>query len=115
MLKYHGSLDCQSNVSHCVSSHVVTTVFQHPTLAVTFYVFCLYLFRPARDFTMLTTILRAWSLLRKGFSVICANTSDGAEESLWRLCQGEGTAFPRGLPLPLPSCLLQQPERVERE
>lgn len=64
---------------------------------------------------MLTTILRVWLLLRKGFLVICAYTSEGAEESLWRLCQGEGTAFPRGLPLPVPSWLLQQPERVERE
>lgn len=73
---------------------VVPPVFHHPTLAVIFCVFCLYLFRPARDFAVLITIPRAWLLQRKDFAVICAYTSEMVQENLWRLCWGRELIFP---------------------
>lgn len=45
---------------------------------------------------------------------LCLHFWEGSGKAL-EVMSGEGTAFPRVLPLPLPSCLLQQPARVERE
>lgn len=79
-----------------VFSHVVPSVFQHPSLAVIFCAFCLYLLRPARDFCSAKNNLQGLVTAEERLLCnLCLQFWEGSEKPL-EVMSGGGNCFFQG-------------------